>query len=86
MATRVALKTTFEPGQVIQPVFTGGSVGIDKTSRILATSLGEDAVLTDLTTGRRLALVEGDGEVISTLTSELPCSTGQYRMWLTSQS
>jgi U3 small nucleolar RNA-associated protein 13 len=68
MATRVALKTTFEADEVIQPVFTGGSVGIDKSSRILATTLGEDAVLTDLITGRRLALIEGDGEVISTLT------------------
>jgi len=68
MATRVALKTTFEADKVIQPVFTGGSVGLDNTSRILATTLGEDAVLTDLNSGRRLALVEGDGEVISTLT------------------
>ncbi|KAB5563329.1 WD40-repeat-containing domain protein [Coniochaeta sp. 2T2.1] len=67
MASRVALKTTFEADQVIQPVYTGGSVGIDKTSRILATTLGEDTVLTDLNTGQRLALIEGDGEVISTL-------------------
>jgi U3 small nucleolar RNA-associated protein 13 len=68
MATKFALKTTFEDEKVIQPVYTGGSVALDQSSRILATTLGEDAVLTDLTTGRRLALVEGDGEIISNLT------------------
>ncbi|RKU46016.1 U3 small nucleolar RNA-associated protein 13 [Coniochaeta pulveracea] len=68
MATKFSLKTTFEAEKEIQPVFTGGSVGIDSSSRILATTLGEDAVLTDLTTGSRLAFVEGDGEIISSLT------------------
>ena len=59
MATKLPLKTTFEAGKVIQPVFTGGSVGVDNAARVLATTLGEDAVLTDLSTGRRLALIEG---------------------------
>lgn len=68
MATKLHFKTTFEADQTIQPVFTGGSVGLDNSSRILATTLGEDAILTDLASGTRLALVEGDGEVISTLT------------------
>jgi U3 small nucleolar RNA-associated protein 13 len=73
MATKLALKTTFEADKVIQPVFTGGAVGLDNSSKILATTLGEDAVLTNLTTGTRLALVEGDGETISTLTCEPTC-------------
>lgn len=59
MATKHPLKTTFEVEKVIQPIFTGGSVGIDNGARVLATTLGEDAVLTDLTTGKRLALIEG---------------------------
>jgi U3 small nucleolar RNA-associated protein 13 len=74
MATKFALKTTFEADKEIQPVFTGGSVGIDRSSRVLATTLGEDAVLTDLTTGRRLAFIEGDGEIISNLTCKLSYS------------
>jgi len=59
MATKLPFKTTFEADKVIQPVFTGGSVGVDNGARVLATTLGEDAVLTDLTTGRRLAIIEG---------------------------
>ena len=37
-------------------------------ARILASTLGEVAVLTELTTGKHLAEIEGDGEPISTLT------------------
>ncbi|APA09181.1 hypothetical protein SS1G_03089 [Sclerotinia sclerotiorum 1980 UF-70] len=67
MATKAPYKTTFEPEHTIQPIYTGGSVALDQTGRILATTLGEDALLTDLDTGRELARIEGDGEVISTL-------------------
>ncbi|KAH6626229.1 WD40-repeat-containing domain protein [Chaetomium sp. MPI-SDFR-AT-0129] len=68
MATRQTAKTTFEVDNVIQPIFTGGSVALENGARILASTLGESAVLTDLTTGKRLAEIEGDGEPISTLT------------------
>ncbi|KAF3770812.1 hypothetical protein M406DRAFT_59678 [Cryphonectria parasitica EP155] len=68
MTTRSPFKTTFEPERVIQPIFTGGSVALDNGARILATTLGEDAVLTDLATGRQFAKIEGDDESISTLT------------------
>ncbi|KAL2262700.1 hypothetical protein VTK26DRAFT_351 [Humicola hyalothermophila] len=68
MATRQAAKTTFEVSNVIQPIFTGGSVALENGARILASTLGEAAVLTELNTGKRLAEIEGDGEPISTLT------------------
>lgn len=68
MATKAAYKTTFEPQRVIQPIYTGGAVAIDRSGRILATTLGEDALLTNLHTGEELARIEGDGETISTLT------------------
>ncbi|SPQ21823.1 3f4284b2-204d-4317-929e-52585b2b2074 [Thermothielavioides terrestris] len=68
MATRQPTKTTFEVSNVIQPIFTGGSVALENGARILASTLGEAAVLTELNTGRRLAEIEGDGEPISTLT------------------
>ncbi len=61
MATKLAFKTTFEVDRVIQPIYTGGSVALDDASRILATTLGEDAVLTDLATGKLLATIEGVG-------------------------
>ncbi|CAK7235359.1 U3 small nucleolar RNA-associated protein 13 [Sporothrix bragantina] len=67
MATKLAYKTTFEVDQVIRPIYTGGSVALDNGSRILATTLGEDVVLTDLATGKLFARIEGDGETISTL-------------------
>lgn len=59
MATKLQYKTTFEAEQVIRPIYTGGSVALDNGSRILATTLGEDAVLTDLATGKLFAKIEG---------------------------
>ncbi|CRK35896.1 hypothetical protein BN1723_015031, partial [Verticillium longisporum] len=68
MANRQPYKTTFNADKVIRPIFTGGSVALDNGARVLATALGEDAVLTDPSNGRHLAQIEGDGEQISTLT------------------
>ncbi|KAI1117216.1 WD40-repeat-containing domain protein [Nemania sp. NC0429] len=68
MAAKAPFKTTFAASEVIQPIFTGGAVAIENEARILATTLGEDAILTDIKTGKHLAKIEGDGELISTLT------------------
>ncbi|KAM0335688.1 hypothetical protein ACHAQA_000738 [Verticillium albo-atrum] len=68
MANRQPYKTTFNADKVIRPIFTGGSVALDNGARILATALGEEAILTDPSNGRHLAQIEGDGEQISTLT------------------
>jgi U3 small nucleolar RNA-associated protein 13 len=59
MANKAPYQTTFDSEHTIQPIFTGGSIGLDQTGRILATTLGEDALLTDLNTGRQLAKIEG---------------------------
>jgi lipoprotein-anchoring transpeptidase ErfK/SrfK len=59
MANKQPLKTSFDVDHVIRPIFTGGSVAIDTGARILATVLGEDAVLTDPTNGKHLAQIEG---------------------------
>lgn len=67
MATKSPYQTTFEIENFIQPLHTGGSVSLDQRGLILATCLGEDALLTDLNTGKELARIEGDGELISTL-------------------
>ncbi|KAL7925503.1 WD40 repeat-like protein [Trichoderma austrokoningii] len=68
MATKQPLKTTFDVERVIRPIYTGGSVAIDNKAQILATTLGEDAILTNPSNGKHLAQIEGDGEAISTLT------------------
>ncbi|KAG6009677.1 hypothetical protein E4U21_001741 [Claviceps maximensis] len=68
MATKQPLKTSFDVGHVIRPIFTGGAIAIDNKAHVLATTLGEDAVLTNPTNGKHLAQIEGDGEMISTLT------------------
>ncbi|KAI0011162.1 U3 small nucleolar RNA-associated protein [Xylariaceae sp. FL0662B] len=68
MANKAPFKTTFEPSEVIRPIFTGGAVALENSARILASSLGEDAVLTDLKTGKHITRIEGDGELICTLT------------------
>lgn len=59
MATKAPCPTTFEAEHTIQPIYTGGSVALDKSGRILATTLGEDVLLTDLTSGRQLTKIEG---------------------------
>ena len=63
MFSRSSYTTTFEPERTIQPIYTGGDVVLDKEGRILATCLGEDALLTDLCTGESLARIEGVGDI-----------------------
>ncbi|KAI9766518.1 MAG: U3 small nucleolar RNA-associated protein 13 [Geoglossum simile] len=67
MASSPGTKITFEPAKSIHPIYTGGSVAADKTGRILATCLGEHVLVTDLTSGEQLARIEGDGEIITSI-------------------
>ena len=59
MAQKVAVRTTFEPRQIIQPFYTGGGVSLSRDGRLLATCVGEDVVVTDLTSGTQLVRIEG---------------------------
>lgn len=59
MAYKSNVKTTFEPSRVIQPIYTGGSVAISQNGRTLASCLGEDVQLTDLSNGSPLGRIEG---------------------------
>lgn len=59
MAQRATIKTTYDATKIIQPIYTGGSVALSQDGRILATCLGEDALLTDLATGEELSRIEG---------------------------
>jgi U3 small nucleolar RNA-associated protein 13 len=59
MAQRAAVKTTYAVNRTIQPIYSGGSIALSEDGRILAATLGEDVVLTDLNTGKELARIEG---------------------------
>jgi len=72
MAQRAAVRTTYEVDRTIQPIYAGGSLSLSEDGRILAASVGEDVLLTDLTNGRELGRIEGDGETITSLACEQP--------------
>lgn len=57
--SQTSLKTNFKPVKVIQPFYTGGKVALDRSGRILVTTLNEDVLITDLETGDELARIEG---------------------------
>lgn len=59
MAFRTKFTTTYEPERTIQPIYTGGDVALDREGRVLATCLGEEALITDLSSGELLARIEG---------------------------
>ncbi|KAI9795356.1 MAG: U3 small nucleolar RNA-associated protein 13 [Piccolia ochrophora] len=67
MSTKATVATTFDPENVIQPIYTGGDVALDETGRLLASCVGEDVLLTDLATGQQLGRIEGDGTPVTTL-------------------
>lgn len=64
MPSKASTTTTFEVERVIQPIYTGGDVALDKSGRILATCLGEEALITDLNNGDLLVRVEGVGSAL----------------------
>ena len=59
MATKTKFKTTFEVGNVIQPIYNGGPVALSHDAKLLVTSLNDAAILTDLSTGENLGKIEG---------------------------
>ncbi|KAL5121822.1 U3 small nucleolar RNA-associated protein 13 [Pleosporales sp. CAS-2024a] len=67
MAQRAAVKTTFEATRTLQPIYSGGSLSLTEDGRILAASLGDEVLLTDLASGKELGRVEGDGELLTAL-------------------
>ncbi|KAJ4370566.1 U3 small nucleolar RNA-associated protein 13 [Neocucurbitaria cava] len=67
MAQKATVRTTYEIERTLQPIYSGGSIALSADGRILAASLGEDVLLTDLTNGKELGRAEGDGESITAL-------------------
>lgn len=69
MSTQPGTAVTFERDRIIEPIYTGGTVALNEDGNVLATSVGEDCLLTDLATGRRLAKVEGVSGLLANLTA-----------------
>ncbi|KAF1815486.1 platelet-activating factor acetylhydrolase IB alpha subunit [Eremomyces bilateralis CBS 781.70] len=67
MSQKATLKTTFDRTQVIQPFYTGAGVALSQDGRVLATCVGEDVLLTDMRSGQVLSRIEGDGEIVTSL-------------------
>ena len=67
MAQRTIVRTTYEVERTLQPIYSGGSISLSEDGRVLAACLGEEALLTDLSTGKELGRTEGDGETITSL-------------------
>ncbi len=59
MALRAETKTTFEAARVIRPFYTGGAVALSEDGKLLASTLGEEALITSLDTGAILSRIEG---------------------------
>lgn len=70
MAVKADYKTTFEPSRVISPIYTGGSVALSEDGKILATCLGDEALLTDLDTGAHLARIEGVSHIYGSMSGQ----------------
>lgn len=77
MAQRAAVRTTYEIDRTLQPIYSGGSLSLSEDGRILAASLGEDVLLTNLANGKELGRIEGDGEAITSLSCKF---TAQQRL------
>ena len=59
MSSKHIRHLTFEIDQTIQPIYTGGDVDQDRDGQVLASCIGEDALLIDLNTGDVIARIEG---------------------------
>ncbi|KAL9112465.1 MAG: hypothetical protein Q9227_003307 [Pyrenula ochraceoflavens] len=67
MASKVNVKTTFEPARVIEPIYTGGDVSLDSSGQILASCVEDEALIVDIERFNVLARLDGDGEPITSL-------------------
>ncbi|KAI8993249.1 WD40-repeat-containing domain protein [Pilobolus umbonatus] len=65
--SKLLLKTSFKSVKTIESIYTGGKVAITKDFRSLITTLNEDIIVTDISTGNKVHQLEGDTEIVTTL-------------------
>lgn len=68
--------TTYKPEYVLQPILSGAAIALDDSGKVLATCLGEESIITDLSSGQVLARVEG-----VSLFEGLVCTTDNWAGW-----
>lgn len=74
MANKVSIKTTFEAARTIEPIYTGGGISLDRSGRLLATTVEEDALIVDLKTGEHLTNIEGVCVFLSAVAHRHKCA------------
>lgn len=57
--SKITIKTTFEVAHTIRPIYTGGSITLDASGRLLTACVDEDITITDIETGEQVAAIEG---------------------------
>ncbi|WVO19648.1 uncharacterized protein IAS62_000938 [Cryptococcus decagattii] len=63
-----SLKTSFRPSpRSIRPVYTGGPVLLTKDGQWIITTMGDEALVTQVHTGMAIARIRGDGTPITSL-------------------
>ena len=67
MAYKIAARTTYEPARTLEPIYTGGEVASDDSGRWLATCVDDDVLVVDLETIQPRVRIEGDGELVTSL-------------------
>ena len=67
MATKVQIKTTYEPARTIEPIYTGGDISADSNGTVVATCVDEDVLITKIKNLKPLCRIEGDGEAVTSL-------------------
>ncbi|ORX94019.1 WD40 repeat-like protein [Basidiobolus meristosporus CBS 931.73] len=63
---KLQLKASFKSVRTIESIYTGGKSDVTNDDKLLITTVGEDLEVTDLESGKRVARLAGDSEVVTT--------------------
>ena len=67
MATKIQIKTTYEPTRTIEPIYTGGDVSANTGGTLVTACVEEDVLVTDIRHAKPICRIEGDGEAVTSL-------------------
>ncbi|KAI9499124.1 WD40-repeat-containing domain protein [Zychaea mexicana] len=65
--SKLLLKSSFKSVKTIDSIYTGGKVLVTNDESLLITTLNEDIVVTELSTGKQVHRLEGDTEIVTTM-------------------
>ncbi|KAH7104933.1 WD40 repeat-like protein [Auriculariales sp. MPI-PUGE-AT-0066] len=67
MASTSHLKTSFRKARALGPIYTGGPLAVDQDGYRVVSTVGDELILTDVSTGERICLFATDGEAPSSI-------------------